>query len=166
MSQAQHQGLGRRPGKSRSAPCAVPISTSSRPHLPSTRARARAMSSWVLSRASAARVKRFKPGDRIVASFFTSCGHCALCRKRLVQPVRRQGDFRRTVNIRRPGAARPSTVVVATPSHSMEPIPAAASDDAGDSSSSAAPVHRFFGAERAEIKPGRRRRRRRGSRSG
>src|SRR5712692_10374831 len=26
-------------------------------------------------------VKRFKPGDRVVASFFTSCGHCALCRK-------------------------------------------------------------------------------------
>src|SRR6202162_2523828 len=26
-------------------------------------------------------VKRFKPGDRVVSSFFTSCGHCALCRK-------------------------------------------------------------------------------------
>ncbi len=23
-------------------------------------------------------VKRFKPGDRVVASFFTACGHCAL----------------------------------------------------------------------------------------
>src|SRR5260370_7077708 len=26
-------------------------------------------------------VKRFKPGDHVVSSFFTSCGHCALCRK-------------------------------------------------------------------------------------
>src|SRR5438874_909591 len=26
-------------------------------------------------------VKRFQPGDRVVSSFFTSCGHCALCRK-------------------------------------------------------------------------------------
>src|SRR2546427_417893 len=26
-------------------------------------------------------VKRFKPGDRVVSSFFTSCGHCTLCRK-------------------------------------------------------------------------------------
>src|SRR5881227_4375584 len=24
-------------------------------------------------------VKRFKPDDRVVASFFTACGHCALC---------------------------------------------------------------------------------------
>src|ERR1700694_1234477 len=26
-------------------------------------------------------VKRFAPGDRVVASFFTSCGHCPLCRR-------------------------------------------------------------------------------------
>src|SRR5437588_6957253 len=26
-------------------------------------------------------VKRFRPGDRVVSSFFTSCGHCVLCRK-------------------------------------------------------------------------------------
>src|SRR2546428_9274667 len=26
-------------------------------------------------------VKRFKRGDRVVASFFVACGHCALCRK-------------------------------------------------------------------------------------
>src|SRR5436853_303507 len=26
-------------------------------------------------------VKRFHPGDRVVSSFFTSCGHCVLCRK-------------------------------------------------------------------------------------
>ena len=26
-------------------------------------------------------VKRFKPGDRVVTSFYVSCGYCALCRK-------------------------------------------------------------------------------------
>src|SRR5262249_62097206 len=26
-------------------------------------------------------VNRFTPGDRVVSSFFTACGHCALCRK-------------------------------------------------------------------------------------
>src|SRR5260370_25388071 len=38
-------------------------------------------------------VKRFKAGDRVVSSFFHSCGHCALCRKGWFNQCVEKGTF-------------------------------------------------------------------------
>src|SRR6202171_1406578 len=98
-------------------------------------------------------VKRFKPGDRVVASFYVSCGYCALCRK---------GWFNECVNLATfgfgevlggLGGGQAEYIVVPMADHSMEPIPAGMSDEqaifVGDILSTG-----FFAADRAEIKPG------------
>jgi threonine dehydrogenase-like Zn-dependent dehydrogenase len=98
-------------------------------------------------------VKRFKPGDRVVASFYVSCGYCALCRK---------GWFNECLNIATfgfgevmggLGGGQAEYIVVPMADHSMEPIPAGMSDEqaifVGDILATG-----FFAAERAEIKPG------------
>ncbi|MDQ2943402.1 MAG: alcohol dehydrogenase catalytic domain-containing protein [Candidatus Dormibacteraeota bacterium] len=98
-------------------------------------------------------VKRFKPGDRVVASFYTSCGHCALCRK---------GWFNQCVNLATfgfgevlggLGGGQAEYIVVPLADHSMEPIPQGMTDEqaifVGDILATG-----FFAAERAEIKPG------------
>jgi Threonine dehydrogenase and related Zn-dependent dehydrogenases len=98
-------------------------------------------------------VKRFKPGDRVVASFFTSCGHCALCRKGWFNQCVDKGTFGHGEYFGDLGGGQAEYVVVPHADHSMEPIPAALSDEqaifVGDILSTG-----FFGAERAEIKPG------------
>src|SRR5438105_6967181 len=38
-------------------------------------------------------VKRFKPGDRVVSSFFTSCGLCVMCRKGWFNQCVDKGNF-------------------------------------------------------------------------
>src|SRR5258708_28144150 len=38
-------------------------------------------------------VKRFKPGDRVVSSFFTSCGVCAYCRQGWFNQGASKGTF-------------------------------------------------------------------------
>src|ERR1700694_5182802 len=98
-------------------------------------------------------VKRFKPGDRVVTSFYVSCGYCALCRK---------GWFNECVNLATfgfgevlggLGGGQAEYIVVPMADHSMEPIPAGMSDEqaifVGDILSTG-----FFAADRAEIKPG------------
>src|SRR2546426_9281305 len=98
-------------------------------------------------------VKRFKRGDRVVASFFVACGHCALCRK---------GDFNECASLATfgfgavlggLGGGQSEYVVVPMADSSMEPIPDEVTDEqavfVGDILSTG-----LFAAERAEIKYG------------
>ncbi len=98
-------------------------------------------------------VKRFKSGDRVVASFFTSCGHCALCRKGWFNQCIDKATFGHGEYFGGLGGGQAEFVVVPNADHSMEPIPPGMTDEqaifVGDILSTG-----FFGAERAEIKPG------------
>ena len=100
-----------------------------------------------------AEVKRFKPGDRVVSSFFTSCGHCALCRKGWFNQCVDKATFGHGEYFGDLGGGQAEYVVVPMADHSMEGIPAGMTDEqaifVGDILSTG-----FFGAERAEIKPG------------
>src|SRR5256885_5778019 len=100
-----------------------------------------------------AEVKRFKPGDRVVSSFFTSCGHCALCRKGWFNQCVDKATFGHGEYFGDLGGGQAEYVVVPLADHSMEPIPAGMTDEqaifVGDILATG-----FFGAERAEIKPG------------
>src|SRR5207245_2475072 len=98
-------------------------------------------------------VKRFKPGDRVVSSFFTSCGHCTLCRKGWFNQCVEKGTFGHGEYFGGLGGGQADYVVVPNADHTMEGIPDGIRDDqaifVGDILSTG-----FFGAERAEIKPG------------
>ena len=98
-------------------------------------------------------VKRFQAGDRVVSSFFTSCGHCALCRKGWFNQCVNKGTFGHGEYFGGLGGGQAEYVVVPNADHTMETIPAGMSDEqaifVGDILSTG-----FFGAERAEIKPG------------
>jgi threonine dehydrogenase-like Zn-dependent dehydrogenase len=98
-------------------------------------------------------VKRFKPGDRVVSSFFTSCGHCALCRKGWFNQCINKATFGHGEYFGDLGGGQAEYVVVPMADQSMEPIPKGMSDEqaifVGDILSTG-----FFGAERAEIKAG------------
>lgn len=98
-------------------------------------------------------VKRFKPGDRVVVSFFTSCGHCALCRKGWFNQCVDKATFGHGEYFGGLGGGQAEYVVVPNADHSMELIPEGMSDEqaifVGDILATG-----FFGAERAEIKPG------------
>jgi len=98
-------------------------------------------------------VKRFKPGDRVVSSFFTSCGVCALCRKGWFNQCVAKSTFGHGEKWGGLGGGQAEYVVVPLADHSMEPIPQGMSDEqaifVGDILSTG-----FFGAERAQIKPG------------
>jgi threonine dehydrogenase-like Zn-dependent dehydrogenase len=99
-------------------------------------------------------VERFKPGDRVVSGFFTSCGFCALCRKGWYSQCEHKGTFGFGEAYGGGlGGAQADYVVVPHADHSMEPIPSGMSDEqaifVGDILSTG-----FFGAERAQIRPG------------
>ena len=98
-------------------------------------------------------VKRFKSGDRVVSSFFTSCGVCALCRKGWFNQCVDKGTFGHGEYFGDLGGGQAEYVVVPLADHSMEPIPKGITDEqaifVGDILATG-----FFGAERAEIKPG------------
>jgi len=98
-------------------------------------------------------VKRFKPGDRVVSSFFTSCGHCALCRKGWFSQCLEKATFGHGEYFGGLGGGQAEYVVVPLADHSMELIPSGMTDEqaifVGDILATG-----FFGAERAEIKPG------------
>jgi threonine dehydrogenase-like Zn-dependent dehydrogenase len=98
-------------------------------------------------------VKRFKPGDRVVSSFFTSCGHCALCRKGWFNQCVDKSTFGHGEYFGGLGGGQAEYVVVPNADHTMELIPAGMPDEqaifVGDILATG-----FFGAERAEIKPG------------
>ncbi len=98
-------------------------------------------------------VKRFKAGDRVVSSFFTSCGHCTLCRKGWFNQCVDKATFGHGEYFGGLGGGQAEYVVVPNADHTMETIPAAMADEqaifVGDILSTG-----YFGAERAEIKPG------------
>src|ERR1700719_862831 len=98
-------------------------------------------------------VKRFKPGDRVVASFFTSCGHCALCRKGWFNQCVNKATFGHGEYFGGLGGGQAEWVVVPMADHSMEGIPDGMQDEqaifVGDILATG-----FFAAERAEIKAG------------
>jgi threonine dehydrogenase-like Zn-dependent dehydrogenase len=98
-------------------------------------------------------VKRFKPGDRVVVSFFTSCGHCAFCRKGWFNQCIDKATFGHGEYFGGLGGGQAEYVVVPQADHSMELIPGGMTDEqaifVGDILATG-----FFGAERAEIKPG------------
>ncbi len=99
-------------------------------------------------------VQRFKPGDRVVSAFYTSCGVCALCRKGWFSQCAHKGTFGFGEAYGGGlGGAQAEFVVVPHADHTMEPIPAGMSDEqaifVGDILSTG-----FFAAERAEIRPG------------
>src|SRR5947207_11453280 len=98
-------------------------------------------------------VNRFKQGDRVVSSFFTSCGHCRLCRKGWFNQCVDKGTFGHGEYFGGLGGGQAEYVVVPNADHTMEAIPEGMLDEqaifVGDILSTG-----FFGAERAEIKPG------------
>src|SRR5437762_11486370 len=98
-------------------------------------------------------VKRFKPGDRVVSSFVTACGHCPLCRKGWFNQAVDEGTFGHGDYFGGLGGGQAEYVVVPNADHTMEPIPDGMSDEqaifVGDILATG-----FFGAERAEIKAG------------
>ena len=98
-------------------------------------------------------VRRFKAGDRVVVSFYTSCGHCVFCRKGWFNQCVEMATFGFGEYQGGLGGGQAEYVVVPNADHSMEPIPAGMSDEqaifVGDILSTG-----YFVAERAEIKPG------------
>ncbi len=98
-------------------------------------------------------VRRFKPGDRVVSSFFTACGHCTLCRKGWFNQCVSKGTFGHGEYFGDLGGGQAEYVVVPLAHHSMERIPDGMSDEqaifVGDILATG-----YFAAERAEIKPG------------
>ena len=98
-------------------------------------------------------VTRFKPGDRVVSSFFTACGHCTLCRKGWFNQCVEKGTFGHGEYFGDLGGGQAEYVVVPNADNTMEPIPDGMDDEqaifVGDILATG-----FFGAERAEIRPG------------
>src|SRR5260370_16623365 len=68
-------------------------------------------------------VKRFKPGDRVVSSFFTSCGVCAFCRKGWFNQCVDKGTFGHGEYFGNLGGGQAEYVVVPLAHHSPAPIP-------------------------------------------
>src|SRR6202165_1950690 len=103
--------------------------------------------------AAGSEVKRFKPGDRAVASFFTSCGHCAFCRKGWFNQCVDKATFGHGEYFGGLGGGQAEYVVVPLADHSMELIPEGMTDEqaifVGDILATG-----FFGAERVGTKPG------------
>jgi threonine dehydrogenase-like Zn-dependent dehydrogenase len=98
-------------------------------------------------------VKRFKPGDRVVVSFYTACGHCALCRKGWFNECVNMATFGFGAVLGGLGGGQAEYIVVPLADHTMELIPEGMSDEqaifVGDILSTG-----MFAAERAEIHPG------------
>lgn len=98
-------------------------------------------------------VTRVQPGDRVVACFFTWCGHCFYCRRAWYAQCESKGVFGYGAGFGDLGGAQAEYVVVPLADHTLEPIPEGVSDDAalfvGDILATG-----FFGADRAGIQPG------------
>src|SRR5260370_3737024 len=74
-------------------------------------------------------VKRFKPGDRVVASFYTACGHCALCRKGWFNQCINMATFGFGAVLGGLGGGQAEYIVVPLADHSMALIPDGMSDE-------------------------------------
>ncbi len=98
-------------------------------------------------------VRRFRPGDRVVISFFAACGHCDPCRRGWYSQCEQKRTFGHGEFFGNLGGGQAEYCVVPLADHTMEPIPDGMSDEqaifVGDILSTG-----YFGAERAEIRPG------------
>ena len=98
-------------------------------------------------------VSRVKPGDRVVACFFTWCGHCFYCRRGWYSQCEDKGVFGYGEQFGDLGGGQSEYCVVPHANYVLEPIPPAVSDEqalfCGDILATG-----FFGAERAGIQPG------------
>jgi threonine dehydrogenase-like Zn-dependent dehydrogenase len=98
-------------------------------------------------------VTRFQPGDRVVSSFFTACGVCALCRRGWFSQCLKKGTFGHGAYFGGLCGGQAEYCVVPLADHTLELIPSGVSEEqaifVGDGLSTA-----YFGAERAEIQPG------------
>jgi threonine dehydrogenase-like Zn-dependent dehydrogenase len=98
-------------------------------------------------------VRRLKPGDRVVAAFFTSCGNCHLCRRGWFAQCVEKSTFGHGEYFGDLGGGQAEFCVVPLADRTLEPIPAGVSDEdaifVGDILATG-----YFGAERAGITPG------------
>jgi threonine dehydrogenase-like Zn-dependent dehydrogenase len=98
-------------------------------------------------------VKRFKPGDRVVSNMYSTCGHCALCRKGWFNECVDRKIFGHGEYFGGLGGGQAEHVAVPIADRTLEPIPAGMTDEqaifVGDILATG-----YFGAERAGIKPG------------
>ncbi len=98
-------------------------------------------------------VHRFKPGDRVVASFFTSCGWCYFCRRGWFAQCDNKATFGHGEYFGDLGGGQAEYCVIPHADHTLEPIPEAMSDEqaifVGDILATG-----YFGALRAEIEAG------------
>ena len=98
-------------------------------------------------------VSRVKPGDRVVACFFTWCGHCYYCRRGWFAQCEDKGVFGYGEHFGDLGGGQAEYCVVPHANYVLEPVPSAVSDEqalfVGDILATG-----FFGAERAGVQPG------------
>lgn len=98
-------------------------------------------------------VTRFEPGQRVVASFFSACGACRLCRRGWYSQCEHKGTFGHGEFLGDLGGGQSEYCVVPFADHTLEVIPDEVPDEnaifVGDGLATA-----MFGAERADIRPG------------
>ena len=98
-------------------------------------------------------VRRVKPGDRVVACFFSYCGHCDHCRRGWFSQCVQKGVFGYGEHFGGLGGGQAEYCVVPLANTTLERIPDAVTDEqalfVGDILATG-----FFGADRAGIKPG------------
>ena len=98
-------------------------------------------------------VRSLQPGQRVVASFYAACGHCALCRRGWWSQCEHKATFGHGSHFGGVGGGQAEYVVVPDADLNLATIPDGVSDEqaifAGDILSTG-----FFAAERADIRPG------------
>ena len=98
-------------------------------------------------------VTRFRPGDRVVACFYSSCGDCAQCRRGWFAQCLDKRTFGHGEYFGGLGGGQAEYCVVPHADHTLEAIPEGVGDEqavlVGDALATA-----LFGAERAEVRPG------------
>jgi len=98
-------------------------------------------------------VRRFRAGDRVVAAFFVACGDCFLCRRGWYAQCEVKGTFGHGEYFGGLGGGQAEYVLVPRADLTLERIPDSVTDEqaifVGDALATG-----YFGAERAEIRPG------------
>ena len=98
-------------------------------------------------------VTRVRPGDRVVACFYSSCGDCAQCRRGWFAQCADKRTFGHGEYFGGLGGGQAEYCVVPHADHTLEAIPEEVGDEqavlVGDALATA-----LFGAERAEVRPG------------
>ena len=98
-------------------------------------------------------VSRVKPGDRVVACFFTYCGTCFYCRRGWFSQCEEKSVFGYGEHFGNLGGGQAEYCVAPNANHTLEPIPDGVSDEqalfVGDILATG-----YFGAERAGVEAG------------